>query len=142
MWQLLIGPLAEIVNTVLKRVLPAEAMSEEARANLEAQVMLELAKQDFSSLMGQLEINKVEAASPNWFVAGWRPACGWVGAIALLWHFILHPVTLFAVAVYGVQLPAELPVFDMDSLMTILLGMLGIGGMRSFEKWAKVDARR
>jgi hypothetical protein len=142
MWNLLIGPIAEVINTVLKRVLPAEKMSEEERAKLEAQVMLELSKQDFQSLMSQVEVNKIEAANPNWFVAGWRPACGWVGATALAYHYVIQPLASFIlVAFFHSPFGKDLPVFDMESLMTILLGMLGLGSMRSFEKWAKVDGQ-
>lgn len=76
----------------------------------------------------QAEINKIEAASPNWFVAGWRPAVGWVCVAALLQHFILLPWV-------KVLWPETiLPALDMEALMTILLGMLGLGFQRSWEK--------
>ena len=83
--------------------------------------------------MAQAEVNKTEAAHRSLWVAGWRPMIGWTCGIALAWHFVLSPVALFAAAWAGVTLPA-LPEFDMGSLMTVLLGMLGLGGMRSFEK--------
>lgn len=143
MWQLLIGPVADLVNTVLKRVLPAEVMSEEARAKLQAEITLELSKQDWQAVMAQTDINKEEAKSTNWFVAGWRPACGWVGATALAWHYVIEPLLAWVlVVVFHYSMGANLPKFDMDSLMTILLGMLGIGGMRTMEKIRGVSETR
>ena len=82
---------------------------------------------------GQLEINKAEAQHRSIFVAGWRPFVGWTCGIALAWHFVLAPFVIFASAYAGVTLP-DLPQFDMSSLLTVLMGMLGLGGMRSFEK--------
>jgi hypothetical protein len=141
MWNLLIGPVAEVINTVLKRVLPAEKMSEEERAKLEAQVTLELAKQDWQGVLGQLEINKEEAKSTNWFVAGWRPAVGWVCATAFAYHYVIQPTALFVIIATGVALP-PLPTFEMESLLTVLLGMLGLGGLRTFEKYKEVSGSR
>jgi hypothetical protein len=83
--------------------------------------------------MAQADVNKQEAQHRNIWVAGWRPFIGWVCGVALAWHFVLAPVVLFVAAWADVQLPT-LPAFDMDSLMTVLLGMLGLGGLRTFEK--------
>tara|TARA_R100000935_G_scaffold14658_1_gene29302 strand:+ start:116 stop:517 length:402 start_codon:yes stop_codon:yes gene_type:complete len=85
------------------------------------------------TLLAQLEINKAEAASGSLFKGGWRPFVGWICGFALLYHFILCPLIIFVVTISGVAIP-PLPEFDMGSLMTVLLGMLGIGGLRTFEK--------
>jgi len=85
------------------------------------------------ALLAQLEINKAEAASGSLFKGGWRPFVGWICGFALLYHFILSPLIIFIVALSGATIP-PLPEFDMGSLMTVLLGMLGIGGLRTFEK--------
>ena len=82
---------------------------------------------------GQLEINKAEASHKSIFVAGWRPFIGWTCGIALCWHFVLQPVTLFVCTYIGFIIP-ELPTFDMGSLMTILGGLLGLGTLRTYEK--------
>ena len=82
--------------------------------------------------MGQIDINKNEANHRSIWVAGWRPACGWICAAALGWHFILQPIVLFLAAVFNIVLPV--PSFDMGSLMTVLMGMLGLGSLRTFEK--------
>jgi hypothetical protein len=80
----------------------------------------------------QIEVNKVEAGSTNLFVSGWRPSVGWVCSIALCYHFVLQPLLMFVLSAIGK--PMELPVFDMTTLTTVLLGILGLGSMRSIEK--------
>jgi hypothetical protein len=90
---------------------------------------------------GQLEVNKAEAAHKSMFVAGWRPFVGWTCGLALFWHFLGLPVTLFVTAYMGSDLP-ELPTFDMQSLMTVLMGMLGLGGLRTYEKMKGVQREK
>ena len=85
----------------------------------------------------QIEVNKMEAQSGHWFVASWRPFIGWVCGVALAWHFVLAPFVIFFTAMFGVTMP-PLPEFDMGSLMTVLMGMLGLGGLRTFEKYKKI----
>jgi hypothetical protein len=82
---------------------------------------------------GQIEVNKAEAASGSIFKGGWRPFIGWVCGGAFAYHFVLQPVVVFAVLAAGVDLP-PLPEFDMASLMTVMMGMLGLGGLRTYEK--------
>ena len=81
----------------------------------------------------QVEVNKVEAASTNMFVAGWRPFAGWVCGAGLAYTFIVRPLLPWVVALFGFTVP-ELPAIDGDALMTLLLGMLGLGGLRTVEK--------
>lgn len=81
---------------------------------------------------GQQEINKIEAGSDNLFIAGWRPFIGWVCGIAFAYHFVLQPLMAFAMTSAGHEV--RLPVFDMDALYTVLMGLLGLGGLRTFEK--------
>lgn len=85
------------------------------------------------ALLAQLEINKAEAASGSIFKGGWRPAVGWVCAIAFAYHFILKDLIIFGASFAGLELP-ELPAFDMGTLLTVLGGMLGIGSLRTYEK--------
>ena len=80
----------------------------------------------------QIEVNKVEAGSTNLFVSGWRPFVGWTCGFALCYHFVLQPLLMFVLSAIGK--PMELPVFDMTTLTTVLMGMLGLGGLRSYEK--------
>lgn len=83
--------------------------------------------------LGQIEVNKIEAASTNLFVAGWRPAIGWVGAAALAYTVILAPMLSWGAAVYA-GTPAPLPAVDPEYIMYIVMGLLGLGGMRTVEK--------
>ena len=85
------------------------------------------------ALLAQLEINKAEAASGSLFKGGWRPGVGWVCAIAFAYHFILKDLIIFGATFAGADLP-EMPEFDMGTLLTVLGGMLGIGGLRTYEK--------
>lgn len=83
--------------------------------------------------LAQIEVNKAEAASGSLFKGGWRPAIGWVCASAFAYHFLLQPIILFAIVATGAEVPS-LPQFDMTSLMTVMMGMLGLGGLRTYEK--------
>ena len=96
--------------------------------------------------LAQIEVNKVEAASSSTFVAGWRPAIGWIGAAAMAYQFLLYPLMLWGwTYLQGTGwIPKELqppPVLDADQLWVILSGILGIAGMRSFEKTKGVAAK-
>ena len=84
--------------------------------------------------LAQVEVNKAEAASGSVWKGGWRPFVGWVCGTAFAYHFVIQPLAIFVVAAYGMEIPA-LPEFDMGQLMTVLMGMLGLGGLRSFEKY-------
>ena len=87
--------------------------------------------------LAQVEVNKAEAASGSVWKGGWRPFGGWVCGTAFAYHFVIQPLAIFVVAAYGMEIPA-LPEFDMGQLMTVLMGMLGLGGLRSFEKYKHV----
>lgn len=87
---------------------------------------------DTQSGQMQTDVTKVEAANPSTFVAGWRPAVGWTCAIALFNNFILAPYAEWIAALAGHPVP--FPHLDIASLMTLLIGLLGLGGMRTLEK--------
>jgi hypothetical protein len=96
--------------------------------------------------LAQIEVNKAEASSSSVFVAGWRPAIGWIGAAALAYQFLLYPLMLWLwMYLQGTGwIPKELqppPVLKADELWVILSGILGIAGMRSFEKTKGVAAK-
>lgn len=98
-------------------------------------------------IKGQLEINKAEAQHKSIFVAGWRPAIGWVGAIAMAYQFILYPMLtwIWSWAQAKAFLPANLappPTLPSDALWVIITGMLGIAGMRSFDKFKGTQTDR
>jgi hypothetical protein len=122
------GPLAKLINLIPDanaRAAAKEAFEKEA---------MELCAQ---ASLGQLEINKQEAASSSVFVAGWRPAIGWICGFALAWQFILQPLICYGLSVYSTyshQAIPPPPILETGQLYTVLLGMLGLGGMRTFEK--------
>ena len=78
----------------------------------------------------QAEINKIEAQHRTIFVAGWRPFIGWVCGVALAYNFVLRDLLIWFIG--PEQVP---PALQMEHLMTVLIGMLGLGGMRTFEKF-------
>ncbi len=109
--------------------------SDKERMELE----LESKRIDQAVDLGQMEVNKVEAANQNLFVAGWRPAIGWVGAGAMAYQFLLYPLLVWAWVWLQAEgyVPKEVkppPMLDTEALWVILSGMLGIAGMRSFER--------
>lgn len=87
--------------------------------------------------IAQAEVNKEEARSGSLFVAGWRPAIGWVGALALFYQFVLYPILLWIPGIK--EPPAPL---DYTMLYTLITGMLGIAGMRSYDKLKNTDTQR
>jgi hypothetical protein len=134
MWELLVGPVSTLLNTVLTRILPPEKMSEAERAKLESELTLELSKLDWQGISAQTDINKEEAKSPNWFIAGWRPFMGWVCGVAFAYNFVIMPFFAYLTGHFGWD-TSLMPQLDTGSLMTVLFGMLGIGGMRTYEKY-------
>lgn len=123
-WTALIGPVASILDKFVE--------DKDQKNKLAHEIATLAEKQAHEANMAQVDVNKTEAAHRSIWVAGWRPACGWICAAALGWHFILQPIVLFAAAIFNITLPV--PAFDMGSLMTVLMGMLGLGGLRTFEK--------
>ena len=94
---------------------------------------------DQATDLAQMEVNKTEAQNQNLFVAGWRPAVGWVGAAAMAYQFLLYPLLVWSWTWMQAEqiVPQEVkppPMLDTEALWVILSGMLGIAGMRSFEK--------
>lgn len=132
MWNLLIPA----VTGILDKVLPDPQAAADAKLKV-----LELAQKgelavldaDLKLALGQIEVNKVEAASPDWFRAGWRPAVGWVCVFGLGYQFLLRPLLPWVVTVAGASVP-PLPEIDNESLMVLLTGLLGLGGFRTFER--------
>ena len=90
---------------------------------------------------GQIEINKMEAAHKSLFVAGWRPAIGWVCALALGYHFIGYDIGAWIITVGGwdVVLPH---LNGTETLMELVLAMLGLAGFRTFEKFKGISREK
>jgi len=129
MLQALIGPVTGILDKFIE--------DKDAKNSMAHEIATMAEKAAHEAAMAQVEVNKMEAQHRSLFVAGWRPFIGWTCGIALAYHFVLNPLIMFGVSWAGVEIP-ELPEFDMGSLMTVLMGMLGLGGLRTFEKVKKV----
>jgi hypothetical protein len=131
MWPTLIP----LLGNLLDKFFPDPAAANEAKLKLMQMAQTgELAQLDAELKLatGQLDVNKVEAASSSLFVAGWRPFIGWTCGMAFAFKFIVGPSAVVLMAMAGH--PITLPVFDFTEMSTILLGMLGLGGLRTVEK--------
>jgi hypothetical protein len=124
----IVTALLPALGTLIDRLIPDRAAAERAKAEMEQQLVT-AANQ---AALAQVEVNKIEAAHSSVFVAGWRPSIGWVCAAGLAWAFVLAPIASWALVVLGIR--AELPAIHTDYLLELVLAMLGIGGLRTFEK--------
>ena len=116
-----IGAVADLAQTVIGRIWPDK--TEQEKEQLVAALTL---------VQGQLDANKTEAASASVFVSGWRPFIGWVCGAACAWNWLGLKVALFAAAYFGH--PLQLAPADLSEMSPILMGMLGLGGLRTVEK--------
>jgi hypothetical protein len=117
----LIGP----VSAILDKVIPDKDLREK--------LSHEIATMADKQMSAQIEVNKIEAAHKSLFVAGWRPAIGWICGFALLYSTIISPIL-------GIWF--TVPVVDTSLLTTVLMGMLGLGAMRTFEKTKGVSREK
>ena len=127
--------LIPLIGEVLDKVLPDANAAADAKLKLvEIAQRGELAQLDAekSLALGQLEVNQVEASSPSVFVSGWRPFIGWICGLAFGYKFVFGPVAAFILTAYGN--PTVVPPLEFGEMLPVLLGMLGIAGLRSFEK--------
>ena len=125
----LLSNLIEPVSNLLDKAIPDQDLKR--KLSHEIATMSEKHAQQLA--LAQIKVNAAEAASGSLFKGGWRPCIGWICGIAFGYHFVLQPVIIFVVALIGIEIP-ELPKFDMNTLLTVLAGMLGIGGLRTYEK--------
>jgi|TARA_B100001248_G_scaffold212003_1_gene166313 hypothetical protein len=103
-----------------------------ADKDLKVKLQHELKTAFHAANLAQIDLNKQEAAHQSMFVAGWRPFVGWTCGVALAYHFLIAPLLGFMLVLYGIDTP--MPEFEFSQLSTILMGMLGLGGLRSYEK--------
>ena len=118
----------DLGNTLISRIFPDPAQANEAKLEL-----LKLQQSgELATMTAQTDINKEEAKSASILVSGWRPFVGWVCGSAFALHFLLLPLANFFMVANGQK--EVVLAFDMQTLLTVLMGLLGLGGMRTYEK--------
>lgn len=122
------GAVSDLVNTAINKIWPDKTEAE--KQQLAAAVMV---------VQGQIDTNKVEAANPSVFVSGWRPFIGWVCGAACAWNWIGLPIAKVALSLAGYSI--DLAPANLSEMMPVLLGMLGLGGLRTIEKIKGVAAQ-
>jgi len=127
--QSLINPIAGLLDKFIEDKDQKNALAHQI-ATLSERHAQELAK-------AQLAVNKVEAASTSIFVSGWRPAVGWTCCLGLAGNFIFIPMVNFIMTLTGSDI--TIPLIDVSTMMPVLMGMLGLGTMRTVEKINKVE---
>ena len=133
-------PWGAVINAavgIIDKIIPDPAQKAAAQLavlQLQQSGQLEQLKADTQLALAQTNVDAVEAAQPSLFKGGWRPFVGWVCGIGLAVQFLLAPIGVCTAGLLGH--PSQFPVLDINSLMTLLFGMLGLGAMRSFDKKA------
>ena len=132
---LLIGPLLEIGKSIINKVWPDPSAQAQAQLKLlqlqQAGEFKEL-EANLQLMLAQTDINQAEAQSASNFRGGWRPFIGWVCGLGLAYQFLFRPLAHGVVAFLGHGMP--MPDLDTSTLLALVTGMLGFGGLRSFEK--------
>jgi len=116
------------VGTLIDRLTPDVNLRKEAKIEIE-KALVQTAN---TALLAQIEVNKTEAEHPSVFVAGWRPGAGWVCVTALGYNLILHPLLGYVLPLIT-EVSEMPPSIDLGPLLTVLLGMLGLSGLRTYE---------
>lgn len=129
---LIFGPIIDIVGRIFDKVIPDSAGAEKAKLEL----VLRAQDQEVQLALKQIEVNLVEAAHPSIFVAGWRPAVGWICVFGLGWNFVGYPIANWITELWYPQFVP--PALLSDNLLELVLGMLGMAGLRSWEKYKTI----
>lgn len=124
----MINAILPLIGTVLDKVIPDNNAKQKAKQEIEKALIDNAAQIS----LAQAETNKIEAAHRSVWVAGWRPCLGWISALSFLFMFILQPLAQWVSALLG--LVVVLPEFQTDVLMELTFAMLGLAGLRTYEK--------
>lgn len=130
-----LGSLFDFGSEILKRVWPDASEAEKAKLTM----FLAQLDAEAKAQQAQIAVNQAEASNPNAFVSGWRPAVGWICVLALGYQYVVYPILLWLL-LFWPNLVAPKPVLS-DVLYELLFGMLGLAGMRSWEKIKGVSSR-
>lgn len=120
--------LIEIGAKLLDKIIP----DKDARAKAQEELLRTANDQEFQLALAQIEVNKEEAKSENLFKSGWRPAIGWICVFGLAYNFVIYNFLLWLVA--SLHLQVSPPPLMSDILMELVFALLGLGGLRTYEK--------
>jgi len=137
-----LGSIFSFASTILDKIFPNKDEANKAKLEmirLQQEGQFKELELEYKSMTEQMLINAEEAKHPSVFVSGWRPAIGWICGTALFYNYIFMPLFTYIAVWLGGAPP--MPVLDSGELMTLLFGMLGISGMRSFEKYKNVASK-
>ena len=124
----ILSSLLPVATKIIDRVVPDKNAAQKAKISMEKELTTAFNKAN----LAQIETNKIQAAHPSIFVSGARPAIMWICAFGLGWQFVFQPVAVWVLALSGTGV--ALPIIETEGLMSLTLALLGLGGMRSFEK--------
>lgn len=116
----------ELAGTVINKIWPDK--TEQEKQELAAALVL---------VQGQMKINEEEAKSSSFFVAGWRPFIGWVCGAGCAWNWVGLPVFTFVASTF-LHIAVNVKPADLTEMLPLLMGLLGLGGLRTYEKTRKV----
>lgn len=143
---IILGGIVDAIGKIADDLFTSDKERLDAQIELQ-KVSIEAAKIDASLATGQMEVNKAEASNASLFVAGWRPAIGWVGAAALSYQYLIYPFLVWAWALMQAKgwVPVTMnapPMLEAEALWVILSGMLGIASLRTVEKVKSAGASK
>tara|TARA_R100001244_G_scaffold14276_1_gene15950 strand:+ start:121 stop:528 length:408 start_codon:yes stop_codon:yes gene_type:complete len=124
----LIDRLINPISTLLDKVIP----DKDLKGKLAHDIATMAERHSHNIIKEQIEVNKIEASNKSLFVSGWRPAVGWTCCLGLAGNFLVIPFSNFVMALAGSDI--VIPLIDVSTMMPVLMGMLGLGTMRTIEK--------
>ena len=124
----ILSSLLPVATKIIDRVVPDKNAAKKAKLDMQKELTTAFNKAN----LAQIETNKIHAAHPSIFVSGARPAIMWICAFGLGWQFVFQPVAVWVLALTDAGV--ALPIIETEGLMSLTLALLGLGGMRSFEK--------
>jgi hypothetical protein len=136
----IIGGLIDAALKIIDKVIPDPAAKMAAQLEvmkLQQAGEFKQMEADLQMAQGQIDINKLEAASDDPFKSGWRPFIGWVCGVAFALQFVIGPLGEWLAALYGN--PVKFPELDVSTMMPLLFAMLGLGGLRTAEKITRIN---
>jgi hypothetical protein len=138
-----LGSIFDFGSKIIDKIFPDKTAADKAKFDLltqqQAGQLTEL-QNDFNLAIKQIETNAVEAENPSTFVSGWRPFVGWICGVALAYNYIFMPLFVYIMQMAFKGAPG-MPALDIGELMTLLIGMLGLGALRSYDKQNGVAAK-